>query len=146
MGKTALSIAARVEKMIADSPAEPAESASTPEPSAAAPPTSAGSEVESASAGSPTEEAPAVDPTAAKHELLSEKLAAIRDARRRAKAESRISERTKSAEQLQQEAEQARKAAADEKAKYEALRTGTFRDTLIALGRDPREAFNEMQQ
>lgn len=146
MGKIAESIATRVQKIIADSPAE---SASTSEPTAAAPPTSGGSEVESASAGS----APALGDVAAspeastsKHDVLAEKLAAIRDQRKRAKAESRLSEREQSIADKERQADEARTAAAAERSKYEALRTGSFRETLVALGRDPREAFKEMQQ
>ena len=39
-----------------------------------------------------------------------------------------------------------RKAVAAEKAKYEGLKTGSFKQTLSALGRDPVKTFAEMQQ
>ena len=39
-----------------------------------------------------------------------------------------------------------RKAVAAEKAKYEGLKTGSFKQTLAALGRDPTKTFAEMQQ
>ncbi len=151
MGKTAERIAQRVQKITTAIEAEaapeaaPTESATAPEPSAAAPPTSGSSEAVSASADAPVT-APETDARATKHDLLSEKLAAIRDQRQRKKAESKLSEREKTISEKEREAEEARKAATEERAKYDALRTGTFRDTLKALGRDPLEAFKEMQQ
>jgi hypothetical protein len=77
---------------------------------------------------------------------LAEKLAAVRDRRRREKAESRLGERERGIAEREKAAEGARQAAAAERAKYDALRTGTFKDTILALGHDPRVVFKDMQQ
>ena len=66
-------------------------------------------------------------------------LAATRE-KRRAEAERQKAEADrKEAERLKQEA-------LSEKQKYDALRTGSFKETLEALGRDPRAVFQEMQR
>jgi hypothetical protein len=73
-----------------------------------------------------------------KHELLQEKLAHVREQRqaqqiaKRAKAEA---DATKTD----------REAAKAERAKWEALKNGTFLEGMKALGRDPREAFEQMK-
>ncbi len=74
-----------------------------------------------------------------KYELLQEKL---REARERRQAQRVRAEALSSKAQ----AEADRKAAADERAKWEALRSGNFKDAITAMGRDPGEVFREMQE
>lgn len=144
MSKIAQSIHARVTQL-----ATPAGSESAAEPSEAAPPVAEGSAVDSGSAASPPPAEASVDPTvdpngdteeaATKRAILAEKLKAVRAKNR----ERKLSKETLTAKE---QAEADRQAAAAERAKYEALRTGTFKETLEALGRDPREVFKEMQK
>jgi len=145
------SIAARVAQMAGDgaqaSGGEPAaESDSASETKTVAPHDGKASEAESGSAAAATAETVATDATKTdadarktKHALLEEKLAETRE-RRQAQ---RHAERAR-AERKQAEAD--RQAAAAERAKYESLKTGTFKETIAALGRDPTEVFNEMQE
>ena len=86
---------------------------------------------------------PDAEVRAARLKLFEEKLAD-----RRAKNQG---ERIKAQARAEKKAiEDERRAVAAEKAKYEdingKLRTGSFRDTLTALGRDPSKTFAEMQQ
>lgn len=72
-------------------------------------------------------------------QLFEEKLA---DARAK-----RHGERLRAAAKAEKKAiEDERRAVAAEKAKYEGLKTGSFKETLAALGRDPSKTFAEMQQ
>ena len=82
----------------------------------------------------------AVDETrATKYALLEEKLAEARDRRK--------------AQRIADEARAERKrakadgdAAAQERAKWEALKSGNFKDAITAMGRDPRKVFEEMAE
>jgi hypothetical protein len=158
MGRIAEGIHARVQKLSAPTADAPtAEPASAPEPTDAAPPAEEGSGADSGPAAvtsasadvsaTPSEPDPTLEPNVddtaqereMKRRLLEEKLAAVRaqNRERKLKAEARTAAEQAAAD---------RKEAAAERAKYEALRTGTFKETLEALGRDPREVFKEMQR
>ncbi len=76
---------------------------------------------------------------AARLELYEEKLKAQREKRQG----QRIAERAK-ADRKAAQAERA--AAAAERAKYDGLKEGSFKQTLEALGRDPRAAWEEMNR
>ena len=76
---------------------------------------------------------------AARHALLEEKLKGAREKRQA----QRLAEQAK-ADRKAAAAE--RETAAAEKAKYAGLKEGSFKDTLKALGRDPREAWEEMNR
>jgi hypothetical protein len=76
---------------------------------------------------------------AARAALLEEKLAHAREKRQA----QRLAERAKADRQA---AAAEREAAAAERSKYDGLRTGSFKDTLQALGRDPMKTFEEMQR
>ncbi len=76
---------------------------------------------------------------AARLALFEEKLVASREKR----AEQRVIEKAKA---LRKEAANERRLAAEERAKYDGLKTGTFKETLSALGRDPVETFKEMSR
>jgi hypothetical protein len=106
-----------------------------------------GSEADSASGasspaappdGATTPEAPTSDP-AVKRQLLEEKVAALREARRAAQIEAK-------ARRAAAEAAADRKAAAEERAKFDGLKNGTFLETIKALGQDPRQVFEEMKR
>jgi hypothetical protein len=71
--------------------------------------------------------------------LLREKLARATEKRQAERIKERAREERKAAAAD-------RAAAAAEKAKYDGLRTGSFKDTLAALGRDPRKTWEEMNQ
>jgi hypothetical protein len=137
-----MNLDAKVSSLIAsaDAGAEPASDAP-----AAAPPSGASSGVDSAPAavdasGQATE---AAAPTLA--EVLREKLAKTREARQAQRAEQRAREARSEAARIAAEAKADREAAAAEKARWEGLKNGTFLDGIKALGKDPREAFAEMQ-
>lgn len=87
---------------------------------------------EPAQAGEPPRPSAGADVQKTKHELLREKLAAAREER--------------AAKRLSQEAKADREAAAAERQKFEGLKNGTFLDTIKALGKDPREVFEEMKR
>jgi len=76
---------------------------------------------------------------AARLALFEEKLVASREKR----AEQRVIEKAKA---LRKEAANERRLAAEERAKYDGLKVGTFKETLSALGRDPVETFKEMSR
>lgn len=76
---------------------------------------------------------------AAKRELIEEKLRNQRE-RRQANGLGKAARETAAKATADQEA------AAAERSKWEALRTGTFKDGMAALGRDPRVVFEEMQR
>lgn len=82
---------------------------------------------------------PAVDTVAEQRAAIEAKLAAQREKRQAA-------EERKKAEEARKEAEKIKSEALTEKQKYDALKTGTFKQTLEALGRNPREVFEEMQR
>lgn len=144
-------LSARINSLVGDANAlsdegDASASESTSESNAGAPPSGGASGGDSAAAAtegvgtetsSPTEAAAATEERATQRELLQEKLAQARE-RRQAQ---RIAERAK-AERTQAEAD--RKAAAEERSKWESLSKGTFKEGLLAMGRDPREVFNEM--
>jgi hypothetical protein len=167
MPKAADRIAKRAQKLIAqataeDESAEAAESNSASGSSGASPPSAAGAGAELASAagadaaggsaaaggdapiglptGGASPEAPK-EPNEQKtrQELLQERLAAVRESRREQRLGSRLKEQTA-------QAEADRKAAAEERSKWEALRNGTFLEGMKALGKDPRTAFEEMKE
>lgn len=80
-----------------------------------------------------------IDTGAAEREILAAKLAETR-----AKARARMDD--KSARNARKEAEKLRDDAKSEKEQLsKSLRAGTFLETVKALGKDPREAFREMQ-
>ncbi len=76
---------------------------------------------------------------AARLALFEEKLAEKRAENAKKRAESRIKEERAAAKAD-------REAAAKEKAKYDGLKVGSYKETLEALGRDPRKTFEEMQR
>jgi hypothetical protein len=94
---------------------------------------------------SPTAEATpaAPDPEAAerekRHAILEEKLRYHRERAAKARAEARERDM---ATRLEQE----RKALEEEKATYEGLKRGSFKEVLQKLGRDPSKTFEEMQR
>jgi len=136
------SLSARVNQMVAESSAidadegDPTESDSASESETSAPPAGQASGVESGSAAATDDPAKG---RATKHALLEEKLA---EARERRKAQ-RLRE-TASAEKKQAEADRA--AAAQERSTWESLKKGNFKDAIKAMGRDPRQVFDEMQE
>lgn len=141
-------MAARVTQMISEASegesSGATEADSSPEAEAGAPPAGQASGAESASVASPPAKteagAPAVDDARkTKHQLLQEKLAETRE-RRQAQ---RIAERAR-AEKKQADAD--RKAAAEERTKWESLKTGNFKEAIAAMGKDPRAVFEEMQE
>jgi hypothetical protein len=71
--------------------------------------------------------------------LFEEKLTASREKR----MSQRLAERAKAERKA---AAEDRKAAAAERAKYDGLKEGSYKDTLTALGRDPLKSFEEMQR
>lgn len=136
----ATNIAARVQALSATVATEPsaepsAGAGSASESTDTAPPAVEASGAESAPAAD-AEAAPDVQKT--RHELLAEKLAAVREKRRA----DRYGER---ARREASAAETDRKVAAEERAKYEGLKNGTFLETIKALGKDPRVVFEEMK-
>lgn len=126
------SIAARVQALSGDAPLEAPTEAPAAPAEVAAP--------EAAPTEAPTAAPEAAADPAAKHTLLEEKLAAVREQRRGVRAEAERARREREA------AEADRKAAAEERAKYDGLKNGTFLETMKALGHDPRQAFEEMKQ
>jgi hypothetical protein len=76
---------------------------------------------------------------AAKRALIEEKLHAQREKRKAAGLSSQ-------ARADREAAAQARAAAEAERGRYESLKQGTFKQTIEALGRDPRAVFEEMQR
>lgn len=155
MTSIAEGLSARINSLVGDANAlsdegDATASESESESTSGAPPSGSASGADSAAAASEGTHAPsgatAAEATAAgaatedrttQHALLQEKLAQARE-RRQAQ---RIAERAK-AERSQAEAD--RKAAAEERSKWESLSKGTFKEGLLAMGRDPREVFNEM--
>ncbi len=95
-----------------------------------------------ATEGSPTAEAPdqaEAKARAARAALFEEKLKGAREKRQAQK----LAERAKADRQA---AKAEREAAAAEKAKYDGLKTGSFKETLVALGRDPTKTYQELQR
>lgn len=145
MSKIAQSIAARVQQIASgvEAPAEPAARVAAP-PDGSASETAPGDVVapppaddaSGAVSGAEPQEG-ATDPAVTKRELLAEKLREVRERRQ----SQRLSEK---ARREKEAAEADRAAAAEERKKFEALKRGSFRDALIEMGRDPREAFEEM--
>jgi hypothetical protein len=72
-------------------------------------------------------------------ELFEEKLKSQREKRQA----MRLAEQAKADRRAAQAEREAAKA---ERAKYDGLKQGSFKDTLAALGRDPREAWEEMNR
>ncbi len=85
------------------------------------------------------EQAEAKAAKVARSKLLEEKWQEAREKRQAAK----IKEQARAERQA---AAEDRKAVAAEKARYDGLKTGSYRDTLVALGRDPAKTFAEMQR
>jgi hypothetical protein len=90
-------------------------------------------------AAPPPEENEATKAQAAKRALLEARLAEVTE-RRKAQ---RLNERAREAARA---AEADRQAAAEVRAKFDALKQGNFKEGLAALGRDPRQVFEEMQR
>lgn len=88
-----------------------------------------------------TGEAPAAEPDelTLRKSILQEKLAAARERRQAASRE-------KLARQSRAQIEADREAARAEREKWEALKTGSFKDGLKALGRDPLKTFQELER
>lgn len=140
-------INSRIQKLAAEADAlDAADSASETKP--VTPLDGKGSGAESAVVSSPPDStSPSSETTAAladpppeqqtKHALLEEKLAAIRERRAAERLLHQAQERASSAERES-------KQAAEERAKWDALQKGTFKEAIQALGRDPREVFEEM--
>jgi hypothetical protein len=143
------SMSARMEEMVAEVSSGPPDVADAPGPEAAA----ASEGVPSVESAAPADAAPEKTETGAlplteedrvrakHHEILDAKLAAAL-AEARDKAEARRLSKKAKAEREAAKAE--REAAAAEKAKWDALKTGKFREGITALGRDPLEVFREM--
>ncbi len=142
----AAALAARVTALTADDDAAP-EAASDDSPNRAELPVSqegnASSEVASdaevAASATDTPDQIAAKERAARVALFEEKLRHAREKRQGQKlAEKAAADR--------RAAKAEREAAAAERAKYDGLKTGSFKDTLTALGRDPRKTFEELQR
>ena len=123
---------------------EAEEATDAPEAEASGEPTETPLEQVTTEAAAPvaeeTEEQKAVRAERAKRaELFEEKLKGAREKRQA----QRLAEK---AREERRAAENDRKAAAAERAKYEGLKEGTFKQTLEALGRDPRQAWEEMNR
>ncbi len=86
-----------------------------------------------------TEEQAQAEIRKTKHALLEEKL----KERREANQARNLAARAKADRQA---AKAEREAAAAERAKYDGLKTGSFKETLAALGRDPRKTWEEMNR
>lgn len=79
-----------------------------------------------------------------KHQMLEEKLAALREENRLRR--EKLEAETAAAQRAREEAEADRKAAAAERAKFEGLgKKGAIKDTLAALGIDTRDHFEAMK-
>lgn len=79
-----------------------------------------------------------------KHQLLEEKLAALREENRLRR--ERLEAESAAAQKAREEAEAERRAASAERARFEGLgKRGSIKETVAALGLDPREAFEAMK-
>jgi hypothetical protein len=112
-----------------------------------------GAESASADASEATQQAAAASPEATttemeaerlRHQLLEEKLAAVREENRLRR--ERLEAETAAARRAREEADADRQAAAAERAKYEGLgKKGSIKDTISTLGLDPRETWELMK-
>lgn len=84
-------------------------------------------------------DAPASDPSSARAALIRERLAEQRERREATKLSAQ-------AKADREEAARDREAAKGDRSKWEALKQGSFREGIAALGRDPSEVFAEMQR
>lgn len=82
----------------------------------------------------------------ARVKLFEEKLAEAREKRAAARTAERAKAEREAAKAERDAARADREAAKAERGKYEGLRTGSFKETLAALGRDPAKTFEEMQR
>lgn len=78
--------------------------------------------------------------------LLAAKRAVIEEKLREQRERRRATSLSKQAQADREAAAAEREAAAKERGRYDSLKQGTFRETIAALGRDPREVFEEMQR
>ncbi len=132
------SIASRVNEMVTSIESGGGEGAEAATDSDAGTVPPAGTDSVAASALAP-EQVEANKAAEARLAAIEAKLAEARDRRAAAK-------HGKIARAEREAAEADRRAAAQERARYDALKQGTFKETIAALGRDPREVFQEMQR
>lgn len=143
------SISARVSALTAAAPEAPApatESASAPDPAGSPPTGESGSESapDAGVSDTPGDPSGATTPSpAAKHDLLAEKLAMVRERRAAERLEANARAR---AAQAKRAADADRAAAAEERQRWEALKVGNFKEAISAMGRNPAEVFAEMQR
>lgn len=137
-------LAAKVTSLISAAESSGAEPA--PDAPAAAPPSAATSGADSAPAGVDASRQATATPAPSLSDVMREKLAKTREAREAQRAEQRARAARADAERVRSEAQADREAAAAERARWESLKTGKFLDGIKALGKDPREAFEEMQR
>lgn len=125
----------------ADSPADPAPVSPAPKTDSTgeSAPADGGAVGDNAAKPSPGAADPASEERKTKHALLEEKLAHVRERR----AADRIE---KKARETAAKAEQDAKVAAEERGKWESLKSGTFFEGIKAQGRDPKAVFEEMKQ
>lgn len=125
---------------------------SVPDKEAGAPPTGSASGAESAAgatgeAGRSSPTAPASPPAATTMaDLFAEKLAKVREQRQASTQVQQAKAQREHAARIAAEAAEDRKAAAEERARWENLKSGNILETLKAAGRDPAQAFAEMQR
>lgn len=121
--------------------------AEAPPPAEGTPAAPAAPAVAAPTAGQQTPENIVESAGAPPQPTLGDELKATIDLKLAAQREKRkAAEDRKAAEAARAEAEKLKSEALTEKQKYDALRTGTFKDTLTALGRDPLETFKELQR
>jgi len=136
-----------------ETPADTPDAGSAPDALSGAPPTAGASSAESASgasdegatAGAPPESPPGA--TNPEHELLAEKLRAVREANRerREKAEARRlrEEAEREAKRIREEAAADRDVASKERARWEHARKD-YKSAFAEMGLNPREVYEEM--
>lgn len=79
-------------------------------------------------------------------DLFAEKLAKVREQRAASRLLQQAKARQSEVDRAAAAAEADRKAAAEERARWERLKSGSFLEGIKALGKDPRQAFEEMQR
>lgn len=105
---------------------------------------SAAGDPASVAGSSPAAPGSSVAPTMA--ELMAEKLAKVREERQLRGAKTQAKQARNEAARIAAEAQADRQAAAAERQRWEALRSGSYLEGIKALGKDPAEAFAEMQR
>jgi hypothetical protein len=147
-----MNLDAKVNSLIASLPDESVPDAdSAPDKEAGAPPTGPASGAESAAgaldrdaAGSPASPGSPATPTMA--DVFAEKLAEVRERRKAGRVLQSARQQQGEGARLAAEAKADREAAAAERARWETLKDGSFLDGIKALGKDPAQAFAEMQR